>query len=407
MKWQIVIAALLLIAQSAVLLMPRMQVSGERFMSAVMAVNRKAEEVSAGVAKEAGAYEITDNYERGTSMREQKAAEYQDKLKSALNGRPDYIDGVQLGIWCLTTDADISFSGINWRENSYFRLSSLQRVFRLMALLLFFPSVLGLFTILFMLIRRRTPRTLLLLNGILGVAVDVAWIRWIPELIWEKVSQILESYEMVNEQVLLIPEVGQYSITVIMQKFAANGFYIHGLLGIFMILLSLAYFTVWRPERELVEIDEIHCGKYEPETLNKWEVFPMVPMPDEIRPARRDLTEEEKAELIFPIQLDNCGYIQGVKGQLRGVEIAIQSDKEVVIGNGLEPCDLVIEHPLIARRHCGVRYDPVTGQYHVIAYTNQEIAMSNGKKLRVDSYTMALAGTMLYLAGDGEVVRLG
>ena len=142
MKWQIVMAALLLIAQSAVLLMPRMEVSGERFMSVVMAVNRKAEEVSAGEAREAGAYKVTDNYERGTSMREKKAAEYQDKLESALNGRPDYIDGVQLGIWCLTVDNDINFTGINLREGVDLRLTDLQRVFHLMALLLFLPSVL-------------------------------------------------------------------------------------------------------------------------------------------------------------------------------------------------------------------------------------------------------------------------
>lgn len=407
MKWQIVMAALLLIAQSAVLLMPRMEVSGERFMSAVMAVNRKAEEVSAGEAREAGAYKITDNYERGTSMREEIAAEYQDQLESTLNGRPDYIDGVQLGIWCLTVDNDISFPGVNLRESRDLRQTGLKSVFRIMALLLFLPSALGVFTIFFMMIRHKTPRTLLFLNGILAVAADVAWMQWIPGVIWEKVSRVVESYEMVNEQVLLISEVGQFSITAIMQEFAGNGFYVHALMGLLMILLSLSYFTVCRPERELVEIEEIHCGKYEPEALNKWEVFPMVPMPEEIRPATRDLTEEEKEELIFPVQFDNCGYIQGVKGQLRDREIVIQPDKEVMIGNGLEPCDLVIAHPLIGRRHCGVRFDPVTGQYHVIAYTNQQITMSNGKKLRTDSYMMALAGTMLYLAGESEVIRLG
>lgn len=407
MKWQIVMAALLLIAQGAVLFMPRMEVSGERFMSFVMAVNRKAEEVSAGAAKEAGAYRVTDNYERGTSMREQKADEYQEKLESDLNGRPDYIDGIHLGIWFLTVDAEMKFPGVRLREGDRLWSADLQNVFRLMALLLFLPSIVGIFTILYMMIRRKTPRTLLLFNGLLAIAVDVVWMQWIPQLIWDKVSRVVESYEMVSGQVLLIPEIGQFSVTAIMREFAGIGFYIHGLLGLLVVMLSLAYFTVCRPEKELVEIEEIHCGKYEPAAVNKWEVFPMVPMPEEIRPANRDLTEKEKEELIFPMQFDDCGYIQVVKGQLQGQEISIQPEEEVIIGNGLESCDLVISHPLIEPRHCGVRFDPVTGQYHVIAYTNQEITMSNGKKLRMDSYMLALAGTMLYLAGDGEVVRLG
>lgn len=407
MKWQIFMAAILLIAQSAVLLMPRMEVSGERFMSMVMAVNREAEQISAGEAKTAGAYEVTDNYERGTSMRKEKAAQYQEKLDAALGSRPSYIDGVQLGIWCLTTDANLEFDGVNLREGAALRISGLRDVFRLMGLMLFLPSVLGLFTLLFMFIRRKTPRTLLLCNGALAIAVDVAWMQKLPELIWEKVSFDIVSYEMVNEQVLQIPGVGQYSIAAILWEFAGNGFFIHALLGILLVVVSLSYFTVCRPAKELVEIEEIHRGKYEPEAVNKWEIFPMVPLPEEIRPATRELTEQEKQELIFPMQFDDCGYIRGVRGQLKGQEFAIEPDGELLIGNGLEYCDIVVAHPLVGRRHCGVRFDSVTGQYHIIAYTNQEITMSNGKKLRTDSYVLARAGTMLYLAGEGEVVRLG
>lgn len=65
-------AALLLLMQSAVLLMPWLQITGDRFVSVAMEINREAEQIAAGKAREAGAYEVTDNYERGTSMREAK-----------------------------------------------------------------------------------------------------------------------------------------------------------------------------------------------------------------------------------------------------------------------------------------------------------------------------------------------
>lgn len=55
------------------------QITGDRFVSVAMEINREAEQIAAGKAREAGAYEVTDNYERGTSMREAKAKEYQQK----------------------------------------------------------------------------------------------------------------------------------------------------------------------------------------------------------------------------------------------------------------------------------------------------------------------------------------
>ena len=76
-KWQIFLAALPALTQSAVLLMPWLQITGDRFVSVAMEINREAEQIAAGKAREAGAYEITDNYERGTSMRESRSQEYQ------------------------------------------------------------------------------------------------------------------------------------------------------------------------------------------------------------------------------------------------------------------------------------------------------------------------------------------
>jgi len=215
----------------------------------------------------------------------------------------------------------------------------------------------------------------------------------------------------VSEGVLAIPGVGEYSIRAVLWGFADSGYFIQILLGGLLILLSFAYFTVCRPERELVEIEEVHHGEYEPKEVQNWEVFPMAPMPQAVREAERPEKAAEKElapELeCFPMQYDGSGHIQGVRGQLSGQDFVMQPDAEVILGNSLELCDIVVTHSGISRRHCGVRYDSLIGQYRVIAYTSQPIKMSNGKILRTDSYTLARPGTMVYLLGDEEVIRLG
>ena len=109
--------------QSAVLLMPWLQITGDRFVSVAMEINREAEQIAAGKARGAGAYEVTDNYERGTSMREAKAKEYQQKADEALHGRQDSIDGLHLAGWCLSSGADLAFEGIQVREGYSLRTS--------------------------------------------------------------------------------------------------------------------------------------------------------------------------------------------------------------------------------------------------------------------------------------------
>ena len=379
-KWQIFLAALLLLMQSAVLLMPWLQITGDRFVSVAMEINREAEQIAAGKAREAGAYEVTDNYERGTSMREAKAKEYQQKADEALHGRQDSIDGLHLAGWCLSSGADLAFEGIQVREGYSLRTSDIQMVLQIMGAMLFAPALMGLVVCSYMLLRRKTPRTLIFLDGAVTIGIGVAWLTVIPELLWEQMQSAVQSYEMVSEGVLAIPGVGEYSIRAVLWGFADSGYFIQILLGGLLILLSFAYFTVCRPERELVEIEEVHHGEYEP--------------------------KEVQLEC-FPMQYDGSGHIQGVRGQLSGQDFVMQPDAEVILGNSLELCDIVVTHSGISRRHCGVRYDSLIGQYRVIAYTSQPIKMSNGKILRTDSYTLARPGTMVYLLGDEEVIRLG
>lgn len=188
-KWQIFLAALLLLMQSAVLLMPWLQITGDRFVSVAMEINREAEQIAAGKAREAGAYEVTDNYERGTSMREAKAKEYQQKADEALHGRQDSIDGLHLAGWCLSSGADLAFEGIQVREGYSLRTSDIQMVLQIMGAMLFAPALMGLVVCSYMLLRRKTPRTLIFLDGAVTIGIGVAWLTVIPELLWEQSSR--------------------------------------------------------------------------------------------------------------------------------------------------------------------------------------------------------------------------
>ena len=281
MKWQIVLAALLLLLQSAVLFLPRMEVSGDRYLSVAMDANKKAEELSAGQAERAGAYTVTNQYERGTSKREKKAKEYQEQIDQQLVGKAHWMNGWQLATWALTTRSGFEYPGIQFQEGKYLTSEEVQESVVWMAICMLGPTVFSVLTLLLMLIRRRTPRLLLLLNGLLTIAAEWYFMKIVPEQIWNMLSGVVSSFELIGEGILQIPDVGAYTITTAFWHFAGIGLFAHVAVGILLVLCSLAFFTIWKPEKELVEIEQIHRGDFEPEVVRRWEVFPMMPMPDE------------------------------------------------------------------------------------------------------------------------------
>lgn len=281
MKWQIVLAALLLLLQSAVLFLPRMEVSGDRYLSVAMDVNKKAEEISAEQAEQAGAYTITNQYERGTSKREKKAKEYQEQIDQQLAGESHSLSGWQLAIWASTTRTGFEYPGIYFHEGKYLASEEVGETVVWMAVCVLGPSVFSMITLLLMLIRRRTPRLLLLLNGLLTLAAEWYFMTAMPEKIWNMLSGAVDSFELIGEGVLQISDIGVYAVTAAFWHFAGIGLYAHVAAGILLVLCSFAFFTIWKPEKELVEIEQIHRGGFEPEVVRRWEVFPMMPMPDE------------------------------------------------------------------------------------------------------------------------------
>ena len=93
-------------------------------------------------------------------------------------------------------------------------------VLQIMGAMLFAPALMGLVVCSYMLLRRKTPRTLIFLDGAVTIGIGVAWLTVIPELLWEQMQSAVQSYEMVSEGVLAIPGVGEYSIRAVLWGFA-------------------------------------------------------------------------------------------------------------------------------------------------------------------------------------------
>ena len=131
---------------------------------------------------------------------------------------------------------DLAFEGIQVREGYSLRTSDIQMVLQIMGAMLFAPALMGLVVCSYMLLRRKTPRTLIFLDGAVTIGIGVAWLTVIPELLWEQMQSAVQSYEMVSEGVLAIPGVGEYSIRAVLWGFADSGYFIQILLGGLLIL---------------------------------------------------------------------------------------------------------------------------------------------------------------------------
>lgn len=412
-KWQILLGTTLLSCVIACLFLPHMRVTGERYLSMVMEVNRRAERENIEAARQFGTAEIVDVYERGTSKRVEKSYAYQSEINKTLQGRKDFITGMQLMIWCFTNNGTVNFQGIETDPTKKIEWAHLEEVFRIMGILLLFPSILALISILVMLLRRKTQRFLMFLTGMVTIGVNIVWLEVIPEMIWERVSGHIVAYDMINAQVLQIGDVGEFSIRMILQQFAAQGYYLNFVVGGVLIVTVLLFWTAWRPYRkEEIQEEQFIDAVSEVEPVEQWEIFGANPLPEkqiQVRQPGETIQTQpiEEKESVFPLQMKIKGYLHGVQGQYAGYDFEIEPGEEIVLGRDEEFCDVVFDSRQISRRHCGIRYDELTGCYQVIDYSLTGTILSNGKVVNSGSYVVVHSGTVLYLGSEAEAIRLG
>lgn len=411
-KWQIFLGILLLASVIGCLFLPRMQITGDRYLSMVMEVNRTAEKKDMEAARQAGTAEIIDNYERGTSKRAAKAYAYQKEINQALGVQENYITGIELVKWCFTREGSVRFQGIEMDSLLELKWSYVEEIFWLMGFLILLPSIMAGIVILVMLIRRKTQRFLMFLTGLLNVGINIVWLEVIPGMIWERVSDYIVSFDMIPAKVIQIEGMGEYSIRMILQQFAAQGYYMNFVTGGALVMAALLYWTVWRPYSKEDRQEELFIdAAAEADPVEQWEIFAANPLPEkqiQVRQPGEVITQPlDEEESIFPMQMAVKGYLHGVRGQYAGYDFEIEPGEEIVLGRDNEYCDVVFVSPQISRRHCGIRYDELTGRYRIIDYSVTGTTMSNGKVASAGSYTMANPGTIVYLGGEQEAIRLG
>lgn len=412
-KWQIFLGIVLLASVVGCLFLPRMTISGDRYLSMIMEVNRMAELKNMEVARNSGTTDIVDTYERGTSRRAEKSYQYQEEIDAALQGSSHSITGTELALWCLTNDGTVNFRGIEYQPGEEIEWAHLEETFRIMGILLLFPSVMAIITILVMLLRRKTQRFLMFLTGVVTIALNMAWLEIVPELIWERVSNYIVSFDMIHADILQINEVGEYTIRMILQQFAAQGYYMSFAAGGILVVAALMFWTIWRPYSKVERQEELFLdAASEADTVEQWEIFGTDPLPEkqiQVRPPgeapKRQSVEER--EPVFPLQMEVKGYLHGVQGQYTGFDFEIEPGEEIVFGRDEEFCDVTFASPQISRRHCGIRYDEVTGCYQVIDYSVTGTMLSNGRKVTSGSYMVVHPGIIVYLGDQKEAIRLG
>lgn len=412
-KWQIFLGIVLLASVVGCLFLPRMTISGDRYLSMIMEVNRMAELKNMEVARNSGTTDIVDTYERGTSRRAEKSYQYQEEIDAALQGRSHSITGAELALWCLTNDGTVNFRGIEYQPGEEIEWAHLEETFRIMGILLLFPSVMAIITILVMLLRRKTQRFLMFLTGVVTIALNMAWLEIVPELIWERVSNYIVSFDMIHADILQINEVGEYTIRMILQQFAAQGYYMSFAAGGILVVAALMFWTIWRPYSKAERQEELFLdAASEADTVEQWEIFGADPLPEkqiQVRPPGETPKRQpvEEREPVFPLQMEVKGYLHGVQGQYTGFDFEIEPGEEIVFGRDEEFCDVTFASPQISRRHCGIRYDEVTGCYQVIDYSVTGTMLSNGRKVNSGSYMVVHPGTIVYLGDQKEAIRLG
>lgn len=101
------------------------------------------------------------------------------------------------------------------------------------------------------------------------------------------------------------------------------------------------------------------------------------------------------------------GTIVGIKGVPQGLKIPLKKKEQVIIGRNPDMCNLVIDDRLccVSRRHCVVRFDYEKDLYEIYDCSRNG-TYCNGKKLRKNTVTETMRGTVLCLGSPDVLFRL-
>lgn len=400
-KWQILAGGLLLVVLIGSLFFPVFKISGESYLSAVYDVNTHAEKQNLTAAKKAGTKEITDNFQKNTTKRRDKAAEFDSEIEK----KSDRISGIEFIKWSFS-DSKLNFSGVNYTAEKDIEKSGVKSVFRMMGMLLLFPVLLGICNLVFMLVRRKIYAGWLIATGLSAVVCSLVFCKGMPGMIWERSAPYVKSFTMISDKTLLIKGLGKYTIQTMVSEFISASVYMELIAGGLLIISGILFMTVWKPksvtavqtEEEIAPAIWDDAGEVK-DLKTQWGDFQ----------AQEKLRQREKApesaNVVTNIKLK--GKIYGIKGEYQGSEIEVAEGEEIVLGRDPKYCELVFAHKQVSRKHCGIRYDGEKRAYQVIDYSTNGTVFADGGMARAGVYTSVPSGTVIDLAGGEEKIQLG
>lgn len=390
-KWQIFMGAGVLVLLAATLFLPRLSVSGDKYVDMAVAVNKYAEEKDKDKADAAKAYEVAEKYGEESDQRTALVEKY-DKSIEEKTGDHGTISGLFLGKWALTVDDTLYFDGVTYKEGKKIENSGVQSKFKLMGVLIYLPAVFALCLLVFMLVRRQTYGVHLIVAGGLAILCEAVLYFALPSMIWNSSQNYIESFSQIRKGVLEIDGVGKEAVTQIFHRFSSDtGIFVFVLGGI-LIVLGVLFLTALKPKMEEYEDDFDSVFKQQP-------IWPAAMKAEGHTAVNANGMGNSFGKLF-------AGQITGISGQYRGQSIQMTTGEEIIVGRDPKYCMLVLEYPKISRRHCGIRYDIASGKYQVIDYSSNGTRLSDGTIISASQYTPVSPGSVLYLGNARESFRL-
>lgn len=119
-----------------------------------------------------------------------------------------------------------------------------------------------------------------------------------------------------------------------------------------------------------------------------------------------EVQERPAAASARPAASKRAGGLVGINGQYSGATIPMEPGAEIVIGRDASSCSLIVSGPKVSRRHCSVKYDPMTGAYNVIDFSSNGTYTSDGKRLPAGQASPLARGSVIYLGDQSVMFRL-
>lgn len=403
MKWQGWLSVALLGLFVVTLFLPRLEISGERYVDMAEEVNEHIQDVEkkdGGEAVSSGAVSaaavVTDGFE-SDETRKARIDTYDDRIDEELESRA--MNSLFFGKWALTVDDTLYFEGTEFEEEKKIEDSGVQSMFKVMGVLVYVPVLLAVVVLVLCIVQKGANGIFLISLGCVAGGVELVWRLVLPGMIWSKTEEYIHGFTDISNEVLHSDGMGSYTISGMISHFTSWGPAVSIVFAVLFIGLGILLLTIWR-QREMAfdsAMPEFAAGG-----SFGGAAVPPVSGYDSASVAEPDQPTMAMANYAVA----SGGLIHCVAGQFQRSTFDVGADEEFIIGRDPKSCHLVLEYPKISRRHCGIKFDPDTGNYLVIDYSSNGTRLSTGGMVSNTYFQPVLPGTTLYLAIEKEAFLL-